>query len=168
MPTHAKSGTATGGEGSRPPPAGGQVADGQRKMLTPPGPINRPTTIRTTPASTPPRISVTMPAMTRTTAMIHRTVAAPAAIASMPSERVPSTVPPSEVQDFVGGRPDCSPQSASGKPLARGSKDGRGGLVHNGCTTGRPVHVVMDRDPSESPRLAQHLVASVWPPPPAG
>src|SRR3954447_23377907 len=44
------------------------------KMLTPPGPISRPTTISTMPISSPPRMIVTMPAMTSTTAMSHRMV----------------------------------------------------------------------------------------------
>src|SRR4051812_19479857 len=46
---------------------------GQRlKMLTPPGPTSRPTTISTMPTSSPPRTICTMPAITRTTAISQR------------------------------------------------------------------------------------------------
>src|SRR5918996_2085696 len=44
-------------------------------MLTPPGPTRRPTTITTLPATTEPRSRLTMPAITRIAAMIHRIVA---------------------------------------------------------------------------------------------
>src|SRR5437867_13189940 len=54
-------------------------------MLTPPGPISRPTMIRTTPATTPPRRSVTMPAITRITARIQSNVAAPPVSARTPN-----------------------------------------------------------------------------------
>src|SRR3954447_21276004 len=43
-------------------------------MLTPPGPTRRPTTIRTIPKSSCPRIAVTMPAITRITAISQRSV----------------------------------------------------------------------------------------------
>src|SRR5437773_5934121 len=46
-------------------------------MLTPPGPISSPTMMSTMPARTPPRMSVTIPAITSMTAMIHSSVAAP-------------------------------------------------------------------------------------------
>jgi hypothetical protein len=49
----------------------------QQKMLTPPGPIRRPTMMRRMPKSTEPRSSVTIPPMTKITAMIHRIVATP-------------------------------------------------------------------------------------------
>src|SRR5262245_35484949 len=54
-------------------------------MLTPPGPTRRPTITRTIPAATPPLIRVTIPAITRTAAMIHRIVAALPASASRDS-----------------------------------------------------------------------------------
>jgi hypothetical protein len=47
------------------------------KTETPPGPTRNPTTIRTMPKRTCPWKSWTIPAMTRTTAMIHRMVAMP-------------------------------------------------------------------------------------------
>src|SRR3954449_9659421 len=46
-------------------------------MLTPPGPTKQPMMIRTIPASTPPRMIHTMPAITRIAAMIHSSVATP-------------------------------------------------------------------------------------------
>src|SRR5215203_6425753 len=46
-------------------------------MLTPPGPISRPMTIRAMPYRIAPRTSVMIPKMTRTAAMIHRMVATP-------------------------------------------------------------------------------------------
>src|SRR5215510_2291289 len=55
-------------------------------MLTPPGPTRHPMMIITMPASTPPRMIHTMPAITRIAAMIHSSVAAPperAAISSI-------------------------------------------------------------------------------------
>src|SRR5436309_5915112 len=52
-------------------------------MLTPPGPMSSPTMMSTMPARIPPRISVRMPAITKTAAMIHRRVhAAPEAARS--------------------------------------------------------------------------------------
>ena len=55
------------------------------KMLMPPGPISRPTMMRAAPASSEPRSSDTMPAMTRMAAMIHRIVAAAPDIAKSPN-----------------------------------------------------------------------------------
>ena len=49
----------------------------QQKMLTPPGPINRPMMVRTMPYSTTPRSRVTIPPITQIAAMIHRIVATP-------------------------------------------------------------------------------------------
>src|ERR671911_3164077 len=46
-------------------------------MLTPPGPTNSPTMISTIPATTAPRTRLTIPAITRTAAMIHNSVSAP-------------------------------------------------------------------------------------------
>src|SRR4029453_1778608 len=43
----------------------------QQKMLTPPGPIKRPTTIRPIPYRTPPRTSITIPEITKIAAMIQ-------------------------------------------------------------------------------------------------
>jgi len=48
---------------------------GQAKMLTPPGPTSRPTTMSTMPHRSCLRMIASTPAMTRTTARIHRMVA---------------------------------------------------------------------------------------------
>ena len=48
---------------------------GQVKMLTPPGPTRRPTTMSTTPQITCFRMIAKIPAITRMTATIHNTVA---------------------------------------------------------------------------------------------
>ena len=59
-----------------------QVEDAER----PPGPTSRPTTINTIPATIWPRTKATIPAMTRTAAMIHNRVAAPPAQGDQRSE----------------------------------------------------------------------------------
>lgn len=57
-------------------------------MLTPPGPIKSPTMIKMMPIKTPPLTNVTMPQITRTTAMIHRIVET----APLAAKRVSKTV----------------------------------------------------------------------------
>jgi len=52
----------------------------QWKMLTPPGPTSRPTTINTIPHSIRPRTTAKMPETTRTTATIHSKVAMKASL----------------------------------------------------------------------------------------
>jgi hypothetical protein len=92
----------------------------QWKMLTPPGPTSRPTTINTIPHSTRPRKRARTPETTRTTAIIQSKVAIKASLQGA-QERLPLQCPAGPSWDLSD---DCA-AGAARLALLRRSLPGR-------------------------------------------